>query len=132
MTIPEDKDYHPDRVGISSQEVFPRFTSPGSGTGRNGGRLIVAEKGEPGQNGAEHIPEGRRNLPSARMKRARIQLSVSTLIITHIGRSLRDCEAGNHSHYFQGVAPCHPDTGWKTFYRFANVFSCKLVAIRMF
>lgn len=26
----------------------------------------------------------------------------------------------------------NPDTGWKTFYRFANVFSCKLVAIRLF
>jgi hypothetical protein len=27
MTIPEDKDYHLDRVGISSQEFFPVFTS---------------------------------------------------------------------------------------------------------
>jgi hypothetical protein len=26
------------------------------------------------------------------------------LIITHIGRVLSDCEAANHSHYFQGVA----------------------------
>ena len=46
-------------------------------------------------------------------KVGRIQLSVSTLIMTHIGRSLSDCEAGNHCHYFQGVARCHPDTGWK-------------------
>jgi hypothetical protein len=44
---------------------------------------------------------------------ATIQLSVSTLIITHIGRGLSDCEAANYSHYFQGAAPCHPDTGWK-------------------
>ena len=29
MIIPEDKDYHPDRVGISSQDFFPRFTSLG-------------------------------------------------------------------------------------------------------
>ncbi len=32
----------------------------------------------------------------------------------------------------RGCARCHPDTGWKTFYRFANVFSCKLVAIGCF
>ena len=46
-------------------------------------------------------------------KVGRIQLSASTLIITHIGRSLSDCEAGNHSHCFQSVARCHPDAGWK-------------------
>ena len=53
-------------------------------------------------------------------KWARIQLSVSTLTITHIGRGLSDCGAGNHSHYFQGVARCHPDTGWKPMLHYTN------------
>jgi hypothetical protein len=53
-------------------------------------------------------------------KWARIQLSVSTLIITHIGRGLSDCEEGNHSHYFQGVARCHPDTGLKPMLCYTN------------
>jgi hypothetical protein len=26
---------------------------------------------------------------------------------------LSDCEGGNHSHYFQSLARCHPDTSWK-------------------
>jgi hypothetical protein len=33
---------------------------------------------------------------------------------------------------FSPSSSLNPDTGWKTFYRFANVFSCKLVAIRQF
>jgi hypothetical protein len=43
----------------------------------------------------------------------RIKFRVSTLIMIHIDRDLSGCEAGDHSHYFQGVARCEPDTGWK-------------------
>ena len=53
-------------------------------------------------------------------KWAKIQLSVSTLITTHIGRGLSDCQAGNHSHYLQGVVRCHPDTGWKPMLCYTN------------
>jgi hypothetical protein len=43
----------------------------------------------------------------------RIKFRVSTLIMIHIDRGLSGCKAGDHSRYFQGVARCEPDTGWK-------------------
>jgi hypothetical protein len=72
------------------------------------GRIRVSQSGD-----SDRLLRDSRLIAFKKLALHHDAIIAATNLCAHIGQGLSDCEAGKHAHFFQGVARCHPDTGWK-------------------